>query len=126
MSERRQPKIKEIAPGEIRTVCWGCEKPIRGGRGRAIWCDDCHPDKPKRKSSGRKLKLFDSDREQVERLWAKGLSIKEIAKVVELDTRFPDSALSYARAKRGWDLPYRQPDKVARARKLGKEHGRFK
>lgn len=124
----KRPKLKEIAPGEIRTVCWTCGTPISS---RACFCEEHADHKQKlcekcgkgtkgticaecRKSPEEKKleipggrRLTEQDRPVVEKLWEQGVSASEIASTMGLLHKHPGTMITEKR-KKGWDLPYRR------------------
>jgi hypothetical protein len=143
---RKSPKLKEISPGETRTVCLICETPI-GSRaffceehkekrntcekcGKAtmskVLCADCR----KRKSEeepillssaqirGGKRVLTEADRPFVEKWWAEGIQGPAIAKKLGLTTNTPTGAI-IARRRKDWQLPYRNESAIKQGRAIG-------
>ena len=135
----KTPKLAEVAPGEIRTVCQGCGKVV--GK-TAIWCSECQATHgrrckecgaPTRASSqicrkcqgygskgrprgSRSDFLHEGNRKEVEKLWEQGLSGAEIAKVLKIPSKAPGSLISRARNLKGWNLPVHNPHAVETAR----------
>jgi len=144
---KKHPKLAEIAPGEIRTVCWTCGTPV--GK-RALFCTE-HQGATKKKPcekcgkaargkvcvdclgrrkteepillhpsqiKGGKRYLTEHDRPFVEKWWAEGVKSGEIARRLDLSTINPCETILTKRRQRGWNLPYRKPQNVASAYKM--------
>lgn len=149
---KKQPKLKEIAPGEVRTVCWICETPIvkralycdehqegkqnaceKCGKGtRGTICRECRKEPTAEEPilldssqiRGGKRILTEHDRPFVEKWWAEGFKSGEIARKLGLSSLNPCEAILTKRRTRGWNLPYRLPANVANAHKMLEKRAR--